>query len=164
MFRPVCQASSTHPPPFCIFSPATVHPCCVSENLSPKRFTEDEARFYFRQLLEGMEYCHSQGVCHRDLKPENILLDGAGNVKISDFGLSNLYSGGDDEALKLLHTTCGTPNYVAPEVIMLLQQDLRSRLEVCWCSILLSLRPRLVVGRHWRGVRVRPLPLRTQAI
>lgn len=83
---------------------------------SQKRFTEDEARFYFRQLLEGMEYCHSQGVCHRDLKPENILLDGAGNVKISDFGLSNLYSGGDDEALKLLHTTCGTPNYVAPEV------------------------------------------------
>ncbi|CAM9194425.1 unnamed protein product [Ectocarpus sp. 13 AM-2016] len=82
-----------------------------------QRFTEDEARFYFRQLLEGMEYCHSQGVCHRDLKPENILLDGAGNVKISDFGLSNLYSGGDDEALKLLHTTCGTPNYVAPEVL-----------------------------------------------
>ncbi|CAM9642889.1 unnamed protein product [Scytosiphon promiscuus] len=82
-----------------------------------QRFTEDEARFYFRQLLEGIEYCHSQGVCHRDLKPENILLDGAGNVKISDFGLSNLYSGGDDEALKLLHTTCGTPNYVAPEVL-----------------------------------------------
>lgn len=82
-----------------------------------QRFSEEEARFYFRQLLEGMEYCHSQGVCHRDLKPENILLDGAGNVKISDFGLSNLYSGGDDEALKLLHTTCGTPNYVAPEVL-----------------------------------------------
>ncbi|CAM9395876.1 unnamed protein product, partial [Choristocarpus tenellus] len=82
-----------------------------------QRFNEDEARFYFRQLLEGVEYCHSQGVCHRDLKPENILLDSAGNVKISDFGLSNLYSGGDDEALKLLHTTCGTPNYVAPEVL-----------------------------------------------
>lgn len=89
---------------------------CVTDLTCKQRFTEDEARFYFRQLLEGMEYCHSQGVCHRDLKPENILLDGAGNVKISDFGLSNLYSGGDDEALKLLHTTCGTPNYVAPEV------------------------------------------------
>ncbi|CAM9585489.1 unnamed protein product [Chrysoparadoxa australica] len=82
-----------------------------------QRFKEDEARFYFRQLVDGVAYCHSQGVCHRDLKPENILLDGEGNVKISDFGLSNLYSGGDDEALKLLHTTCGTPNYVAPEVL-----------------------------------------------
>ena len=82
-----------------------------------QNFTEDEARFYFRHLLEGMEYCHSQGVCHRDLKPENIPLDGSGNVKISDFGLSNLYSGGDDEALKLLHTTYGTPNYVATEVL-----------------------------------------------
>lgn len=93
-----------------------LHATMASTYSLQKRFTEDEARFYFRQLLEGMEYCHSQGVCHRDLKPENILLDGAGNVKISDFGLSNLYSGGDDEALKLLHTTCGTPNYVAPEV------------------------------------------------
>lgn len=89
---------------------------CLTLFTPYQKFTEDEARFYFRQLLEGMEYCHSQGVCHRDLKPENILLDGAGNVKISDFGLSNLYSGGDDETLKLLHTTCGTPNYVAPEV------------------------------------------------
>ncbi|CAM9434498.1 unnamed protein product, partial [Phaeothamnion confervicola] len=81
-----------------------------------QKFNEDEARFYFRQLVAGVEYCHCKGVCHRDLKPENILLDCDGNVKISDFGLSNLYSGGDDEALKLLHTTCGTPNYVAPEV------------------------------------------------
>lgn len=82
-----------------------------------QRFSENEALFYFRQILEGVAYCHSQGVCHRDLKPENILLDHEGNVKISDFGLSNLYSGGDDETLKLMHTTCGTPNYVAPEVL-----------------------------------------------
>ncbi len=99
-----------------------------------KRFTEDEARFYFRQLLEGMEYCHSQGVCHRDLKPENILLDGAGNVKISDFGLSNLYSGGDDEALKLLHTTCGTPNYVAPEVICFATRIRKHLLSLACCA------------------------------
>lgn len=105
---------------------------CDTAYLSQKRFTEDEARFYFRQLLEGMEYCHSQGVCHRDLKPENILLDGAGNVKISDFGLSNLYSGGDDEALKLLHTTCGTPNYVAPEVYSSVVQDSLIRF-FCFC-------------------------------
>jgi len=81
------------------------------------RFSEDKARFYFRQLLAGVEYCHARGVCHRDLKPENLLLDENGNLKISDFGLSALYSGGTDEGMKLLHTTCGTPNYVAPEVL-----------------------------------------------
>ena len=63
----------------------------------------------------------SKGVCHRDLKPENLLLDQNANLKISDFGLSALYTGGDDgetnQRTLLLHTTCGTPNYVAPEVL-----------------------------------------------
>lgn len=47
------------------------------------RLSEDQARFYFRQLVEGVEYCHSRGVCHRDLKPENLLLDEHGNLKVS---------------------------------------------------------------------------------
>ena len=66
-----------------------------------------------------MKYCHTMGVCHRDLKPENLLLDEHGNLKISDFGLSALYTGGvdDNSRATLLHTTCGTPNYVAPEVL-----------------------------------------------
>lgn len=85
------------------------------------RLNEEKARFYFRQLVEGVEYCHNLGVCHRDLKPENLLLDDAGNLKISDFGLSALYVGdadGDGQSrTELLHTTCGTPNYVAPEVL-----------------------------------------------
>lgn len=85
------------------------------------RFSEDKARYYFRQLVEGVNYCHTQGVCHRDLKPENLLLDESGLLKISDFGLSALYNGGGDEddasRATLLHTTCGTPNYVAPEVL-----------------------------------------------
>ncbi len=54
------------------------------------------ARYYLRQLVEGVEYCHGMGVCHRDLKPENLLLDEAGNLKISDFGLSALYVGDAD--------------------------------------------------------------------
>eukprot|EP00515_Schizochytrium_aggregatum_P005702 CAMPEP_0202049424 /NCGR_PEP_ID=MMETSP0963-20130614/3369_1 /ASSEMBLY_ACC=CAM_ASM_000494 /TAXON_ID=4773 /ORGANISM="Schizochytrium aggregatum, Strain ATCC28209" /LENGTH=503 /DNA_ID=CAMNT_0048614433 /DNA_START=1 /DNA_END=1512 /DNA_ORIENTATION=+ len=82
------------------------------------RFKEKTARFYFQQLCVGTEYCHRQGVCHRDLKPENLLLDDQGNLKISDFGLSALYEQDSDENRQsLLHTTCGTPNYVAPEVL-----------------------------------------------
>lgn len=86
------------------------------------RFSEDTARFYFRQLVDGVQYCHENGVCHRDLKPENLLLDENGDLKISDFGLSALYEGGGPDGTEssrasLLHTTCGTPNYVAPEVL-----------------------------------------------
>eukprot|EP01112_Ceratiomyxa_fruticulosa_P010432 TRINITY_DN2762_c0_g1_i1.p1 TRINITY_DN2762_c0_g1~~TRINITY_DN2762_c0_g1_i1.p1 ORF type:complete len:449 (-),score=90.14 TRINITY_DN2762_c0_g1_i1:187-1533(-) len=79
------------------------------------RFEEDKARQYFQQLISGVEYCHSQHICHRDLKPENLLLDEEGVLKISDFGLSALHE--EDGGNGLLHTTCGTPNYVAPEVL-----------------------------------------------
>ncbi|KAL4333003.1 hypothetical protein GQ457_07G036260 [Hibiscus cannabinus] len=79
------------------------------------RMREDEARRYFHQLINAVDYCHSRGVYHRDLKPENLLLDAYGNLKISDFGLSALSKQVRDDGL--LHTTCGTPNYVAPEVL-----------------------------------------------
>ncbi|XP_010907282.1 CBL-interacting protein kinase 24 isoform X1 [Elaeis guineensis] len=74
---------------------------------------EDESRRYFQQLIDAVDYCHSKGVYHRDLKPENLLLDSRGNLKVSDFGLSAL----PQQGVGLLHTTCGTPNYVAPEVL-----------------------------------------------
>lgn len=85
------------------------------------RFSEEKARHYAQQLVEGVDYCHRMGICHRDLKPENLLLDESKNLKISDFGLSSLYVGDADgdgtSRTELLHTTCGTPNYVAPEVL-----------------------------------------------
>ncbi|CDP00953.1 unnamed protein product [Coffea canephora] len=77
------------------------------------RLSEAESRRYFQQLIDGVDYCHSRGVYHRDLKPENLLLDSQGNLKISDFGLSAL----PGQGVNLLKTTCGTPNYVAPEVL-----------------------------------------------
>lgn len=80
------------------------------------KLSEDEARKYFQQLINAVDYCHSRGVYHRDLKPENLLLDANGNLKISDFGLSALPQQFRKDGL--LHTTCGTPNYVAPEVII----------------------------------------------
>ncbi|KAL3616873.1 CBL-interacting serine/threonine-protein kinase 23 [Castilleja foliolosa] len=79
------------------------------------RLKEDEARKYFQQLIHAVDYCHSRGVYHRDLKPENLLLDPNGLLKVSDFGLSALPQQLREDGL--LHTTCGTPNYVAPEVI-----------------------------------------------
>ncbi|XP_050378849.1 CBL-interacting serine/threonine-protein kinase 8-like [Argentina anserina] len=77
------------------------------------RLGEGEARRFFQQLIDGVDYCHSKGVYHRDLKPENLLLDSLGNLRISDFGLSAL----PEQGVSLLRTTCGTPNYVAPEVL-----------------------------------------------
>ncbi|GAB2216134.1 hypothetical protein Droror1_Dr00023902 [Drosera rotundifolia] len=77
------------------------------------RLSEKDSRRYFQQLIDAVSHCHSKGVYHRDLKPENLLLDSRGNLKVSDFGLSALPKQGVD----LLHTTCGTPNYVAPEVL-----------------------------------------------
>lgn len=79
------------------------------------RLKEDAARKYFQQLIAGVDFCHSRGVYHRDLKPENLLLDESGNLKVSDFGLSALFESKRQDGL--LHTTCGTPAYVAPEII-----------------------------------------------
>ncbi|XP_028759762.1 SNF1-related protein kinase catalytic subunit alpha KIN10 isoform X2 [Neltuma alba] len=76
------------------------------------RLQEDEARNFFQQIISGVEYCHRNMVAHRDLKPENLLLDAKCNVKIADFGLSNIMRDGH-----FLKTSCGSPNYAAPEVI-----------------------------------------------
>ncbi|KAG2672916.1 hypothetical protein I3843_13G056400 [Carya illinoinensis] len=79
------------------------------------RLKEDVARKYFRQLIDAVDFCHSRGVYHRDIKPENLLLDENEDLKVSDFGLSALADSKRQDGL--LHTTCGTPAYVAPEVI-----------------------------------------------
>ncbi|KAL1096437.1 hypothetical protein V6Z11_D06G222700 [Gossypium hirsutum] len=79
------------------------------------KLSEAEGRKFFQQLIDGVGYCHDKGVFHRDLKLENVLIDAKGNIKISDFGLSALPQHIGDDGL--LHTTCGSPNYVAPEVL-----------------------------------------------
>ncbi|XP_047332207.1 CBL-interacting serine/threonine-protein kinase 24 isoform X3 [Impatiens glandulifera] len=77
------------------------------------KLSEKQSRRFFQQLIDAVAHCHSKGVYHRDLKPENLLLDSHGNLKVSDFGLSAL----QPQGIELLHTTCGTPNYLAPEVL-----------------------------------------------
>ncbi|KAL8833143.1 MAG: hypothetical protein Q9170_004475 [Blastenia crenularia] len=76
------------------------------------KMAETKARRFFQQIVCAVEYCHRHKIVHRDLKPENLLLDGDLNVKIADFGLSNVLTDGN-----FLKTSCGSPNYAAPEVI-----------------------------------------------
>lgn len=77
--------------------------------------SEDIAHLYFRQLVSGVSYMHSKGVGHRDIKPENILLSETGDLKIADFGLATLFE--YQGTTKLSTTMCGSPPYIAPEVI-----------------------------------------------
>ncbi|XP_031279559.1 CBL-interacting serine/threonine-protein kinase 5-like [Pistacia vera] len=98
------------------------------------KLKEDLARKYFQQLISAIDFCHSRGVSHRDLKPENLLLDENEDLKISDFGLSAL-----PEQLRndgLLHTQCGTPSYVAPEVLRKKGYD-GSKADIWSCGVIL---------------------------
>ena len=78
------------------------------------RFSEKSARYYFKQLLSGLGYCHRKGIAHRDIKPENILVDSQLNLKIADFGFAAPVDGKDGSGE--LKTCLGTAQYMAPEI------------------------------------------------
>nr|BAV91469.1 protein kinase superfamily protein [Freesia alba] len=108
---------------------------------SSGRFSEDEARYFFQQLISGVSYCHFMQICHRDLKLENTLLDGspAPQLKICDFGYSKS---------SLLHSrpksTVGTPAYIAPEVFARREYD--GKLSDVWsCGVTLYV---MLVGAY----------------
>lgn len=99
------------------------------------RFSEELSRKCFQQLISAVSYCHSHGIYHRDLKPENILIDENGDLKVSDFGLSAT----TDQIQSfdgLLHTVCGSPAYVAPEVLTIKGYD-GAKTDVWSCGIIL---------------------------
>ncbi|KAG9140506.1 hypothetical protein Leryth_027008 [Lithospermum erythrorhizon] len=98
------------------------------------RLNEDLSRKYFQQLVSALSYCHSRGVFHRDLKPENLLIDENGDLKVSDFGLSALTDQIRDDGL--LHTLCGTPAYVAPEILTKKGYD-GAKIDVWSCGVIL---------------------------
>ena len=77
-----------------------------------KKLNEEEGARIYLQIISAIEYIHKLGIVHRDLKPENILLDDYKNIKLIDFGLSNLYKEGET-----LKTACGSPCYASPEMV-----------------------------------------------
>ena len=84
---------------------------------------QDIAHFYFSQLISAVGYMHSKGIAHRDIKPENVLLSAEGDLKLSDFGLAALFK--KDGNLRMCNTVCGSPPYIAPEIV----SGLRSKRE-----------------------------------
>lgn len=85
----------------------------VMEVPTDSPFTEEQARFYFRDIVLGIEYLHYHRIIHRDIKPSNLLLGDDGHVKIADFGVSREFEGTD----ALLSGTAGTPAFMAPETM-----------------------------------------------
>jgi len=80
---------------------------------SDKKFTERRAKIYAAEMIDALGNLHSNGVLYRDLKPENVLLDAEGHIRITDFGLSKQNMGMHEKT----HSFCGTPEYLAPEII-----------------------------------------------
>ncbi|KAJ6251475.1 protein kinase [Anaeramoeba flamelloides] len=81
--------------------------------IAHQKLNESTTRRFFSEIISGIEYCHNLGIVHRDLKPENLLLDQNHRVKIIDFGFSNF-----SLPNQLLETQCGSPHYIAPEIIL----------------------------------------------
>merc|ERR1719336_3704673 len=86
-----------------------------------KRFQDTTACFYVGCVILAFDYLHDRGIIYRDLKPENLLLDSSGYVKLTDFGFSRKLNGGE-----AAWTFCGTPEYVAPEIITNKSHDYRA--------------------------------------
>ena len=80
---------------------------------SKRRLEEWDAKRIFKQIIEGLKYCHSRCITHRDIKLENLLLDENNQIKIIDFGFSTCIP--NEKKIKIF---CGTPSYMAPEIVM----------------------------------------------
>uniref|UniRef100_A0A669ELM3 Calcium/calmodulin-dependent protein kinase kinase 1, alpha b n=1 Tax=Oreochromis niloticus TaxID=8128 RepID=A0A669ELM3_ORENI len=112
---------------FCFCTPLMlVRP--VMEVPTDNPLTEEQARFYFRDVVLGIEYLHYQRIIHRDIKPSNLLLGDDGHVKIADFGVSKEFEGTD----ALLSSTAGTPAFMAPETMTEHEQSFSGKALDVW--------------------------------
>ena len=112
-----CRGAS-FPNCVCVFLTLSLLACFAppaNRIVEVEHYTENEARFAFSQMTEAVGHCHKVNIVHRDLKPENLLYEGPApnmTLKLADFGLAQIVT-----PMKHLHTACGTPGYVAPEIL-----------------------------------------------
>ena len=92
-----------------------------------ERLSSSAVRFYTSEIVSALSYLHSVNIVYRDLKPENILLDRDGHVVITDFGFAKLMSGES-------WTMCGTPEYLAPEMLQVTNDEIISTTYITSCS------------------------------
>ena len=78
-----------------------------------KRFSDEKTKFYIAEIILAIEFLHNNKMLYRDLKPENIMVDATGHIKLTDFGLSKMVKKSKEKAF----TICGTPQYLAPEIL-----------------------------------------------
>ncbi|KNA21998.1 hypothetical protein SOVF_038090 [Spinacia oleracea] len=105
--------------------------------LAKGRFTEELSRKYFQQLISAVGYCHFRGVYHRDLKPGNLLLGSNGKLKVADFGLAAVKVIKDHiRPDGMLRTVCGTPEFMAPEIIARKAYD-GAMVDIWACGVIL---------------------------
>jgi len=86
----------------------------LCDNKPTGKFSENETRFYIAEICCGLFDLHGRGILYRDLKLDNVMIDGEGHVKLADFGLAKFVGTDRDD---VAHTFCGTPDYIAPEII-----------------------------------------------
>ena len=102
--------------------------------LNHKYLKESQACRLFAQLISGVDYMHSKGIVHRDLKLENLLLDKHKNIIITDFGFVNSFSSQNNDLMK---TSCGSPCYAAPELVVSSEPYEGRKVDVWSCGIIL---------------------------
>jgi len=91
-----------------------------------RHLSDDSARFYIGQIILGIEHLHKNNIIFRDLKPENILVNNFGYLKLADFGMAKILADGKT------YTYCGTPEYIAPEIVLNVGHGYRGGHAVQW--------------------------------
>ena len=115
-----------------------------------KGLTEAEVRFYTIQIAGAIKYMHGKGIIHRDLKMGNIFLDKNMNAKVGDFGLAALLVTGNDMHTIRRTTLCGTPNYIAPEILQKGKAGHDHNVDIWSLGIIMCVPPRLVGRPSWQ--------------